>query len=126
MDIHCTTTESHDKWRRWLSKTISEARTKLDKAQVRYKRNYDRLLRRQREEIREGDSVFLRVERRNEADTRHKLAAVADGPFQVQGVSNNTVVIARPDNTVERVSRDQVTLAPEQLPVRDLQNRTRQ
>ena len=97
---------AHDKWRQWLSKTLTEARSQLDKAQARYKRDYDKRLHRQRETIKKGDSVFLRVKRRDESQTRHKLAAVAEGPFPVESVKGNTVVIVRPDGTVERVSRD--------------------
>ena len=88
-----TVTAAHDKWRQWLSKTLTEARMQLDKAQARYKRDYDKRLRRQREIIKKGDSVFLRKERRDESQTRHKLAAVAVGPFPVESVKGNTVVI---------------------------------
>ena len=68
---------THVKWRQCLSKTLVEARSQLDKAQERYKREYDKRLRRQRETIKKGDSVFMRVQRRDERQTRHKLAAVA-------------------------------------------------
>ena len=117
--------ESHDKWRQWLSKTIGEARKKLDQAQARYKRNYDKRLRRQSENILKGDNVYLRVERRDESQTRHNLASVAEGPFKVESVKGNTVVILRPDNSVERVSRDRVTIAPARLTAAEVQDRVR-
>lgn len=79
------------------------------------KRNYDARLRRQRESIKAGDFVFLRFERRDEAESRHKLAAVGEGPYKVESVKGNTVVIEYPDAKVEIVSRDRVTLAPETL-----------
>ncbi len=107
--------ESNDKWRAWLSKTLAEAKGKLAQAQARYKRNYDKRLRRHRERIQKDDTVFLRVERRDESLSRHKLAAVAEGPFVVDSVKGNTVVILRSDGSVERVSRDRVTLAPTQI-----------
>lgn len=73
--------------------------------------NYDRRLRRQSEEVKASDQVFRRVERRDELQTRHKLAAVDEGPFLVDSVRGNTVVIVQPDDKVGRVSRDRVALA---------------
>ncbi len=105
-----------NRWRAWLKKTLVEAKTKLDAAQARYKKNFDARLRRQTEKIRKEDSVFLRVERRSEKDVRHKLAAVAEGPFRVVEVKDSTVVIEKPDRSVERVSRDRVVLAPARQP----------
>ena len=67
----------------------------------------------------------MRVERRDESHTRHKLAAVAEGPFPVKSVKGHTVVIVRPDGTVERVSRDRVVHAPEPLTTAQSQEVTR-
>lgn len=114
---------SHNKWRQWLRKTITEARTKLDQAQARYKKTYDRRLRNRQEKILPGNNVYLRVEKRDENQTRHKLAAVAEGPYPVQSIHDNTVVIQRPDNSVERVSKDRVTLAPKQMDAKETQSR---
>lgn len=50
-------------------------------------------MRRQREEIKADGHLFLRVERSDESQTRRKLAAVADGPFPIDSVRGNTVVI---------------------------------
>ena len=97
----------------------------LDKAQARCKRDYDKRLRRRRETTKKGDSVFQRVERHDENQTRHKLAAVAEGLFPVDGVKGHTVVIVRPDATVERASRDRVVLAPEPLKAAQSQEVTR-
>ncbi len=99
-------------WKQWLQKALTETRERLRKAQERYKKNYDERLRRQSETIKPEDFIYLRVERRDENETRHKLAAVAEGPFKVISSTRHTVVIERPDQTVERVSRDRVTLAP--------------
>ncbi len=82
---------------------------------ARMKRKYDDSLRRHREIIKPGDIVFLRDERKDETDTRHKLAAVAEGPFRVDSVKGNTVVIEYHNAKVERLSRDRVTLAPKSL-----------
>ena len=104
-----------EKWKRWLQDTLSNAKKRLDSAQARAKRNYDRRLRKQKETIQEGDFVYLRVERKNAADHRHKLAPVAEGPFRVTKTTGNTVVIERADRSVERVSRSRVVLAPKPL-----------
>ena len=86
---------------------------KVKRTQERYKKNYDQRLRRQSEVIKEDDYVYLRIERRDDKLTRHKLAPVAEGPYQVIQSTGNTVVIERPDSSVERVSRDRVVLAPQ-------------
>ena len=61
-----------------------------------------------------GDDVYLRVERKDDTETRHKLAPIAEGPFPVKKVDqeNKTVFLERPDKTVENVSRSRVVLAP--------------
>ena len=56
---------------------------------------------------------------------RSTLAAVAEGPFRVESVKGHTVVIVRPDGTVERVSRDRVVHAPEPLTAAQSQEVTR-
>lgn len=61
-----------------------------------------------------GDYVYLRVEKRDEAKTRHKLAAIAVGPYPVLRVLGNTVVIERLDRSVGCVKGDQVTLSPQE------------
>ena len=102
------------KWKKWLAKVIPETQEKLRKSQERYKRNFDKRLRKNTDTIAPGDNIFLRVERKDDKDTRHKLAPIADGPFPVLRVDNTakTVVIKRPDNSVENVSRSRVALAP--------------
>ena len=105
------------KWKAWLEKALTETRDPLSKAQERYKRNYDRRLRRDLENIKAGDFVFLRVERKDDKETRHKLAPIADGPYLVKDVNQDakTVVIVYDDQTVENVSRSRVVLAPRRL-----------
>ena len=120
-----TPKEARDTWKSWLKSTLQTAKGKLDQAQARYKRNYDARLRRQTEKIVPDDWVFLRVERRDEREHRHKLAAVADGPYKVNSTHGGTVVIQRPDNSVERVSRSRVVLAPQPRTVNEIQNAIR-
>ena len=121
--------EARDKWRHRLSRTLREARDKLDRIQARYKRNYDNRLRKQREHINDDDQVYLRKERRDEREHRHKFAAVADGPFKVIKATRQTVVIERTDKSVERVSRDRdlsrVVLAPDPRSLDEVQDAVR-
>jgi len=102
------------KWKTWLQKAIAETKDKLIAAQQRYKRNYDKKLRRNSETIEADDFVFLRVERRDPNETRHKLAPIADGPYKVKSVNNDnkTLVIYYDDGNVETVSRSRVVKAP--------------
>ena len=47
-------------------------------------------------------------------ETRHKFAPIADGPFLVKKVDKEakSVLLERPDKTVEKLSRSRVLLAP--------------
>lgn len=119
------TQEARSHWKRCLEKSLGEANNRLEKAQRRYKRNFDARLRKQKEIIAAGDNVYLRVERRNEDEHRHKLAAVAEGPYPVLDVKGKTVVIQRRDNTVERVSRDRVINAPAPRTAEEIERITR-
>ena len=124
---HNDTVSYRQKWKSWLTKAIKDTTDQLQKAQERYKRSFDKRLRKQREEIRKDDYVFLRVERRNDKEHRHKLAAIADGPYRVKDVNTEakTVVIEYPDRTVENVSRSRVVLAPEPQTMKQLHDKTR-
>ena len=62
------------KWKDWLARTIPDTQEKLRKAQERYKKAFDKRLRRTTEDIMTGDNVYLRVERKDDTETRHKLA----------------------------------------------------
>ena len=61
-----------------------------------------------------GDNAYLRVERKDDTEKRQKLAPIAEGPFPVKKVDkdNKTLLLERPDKTVENVSRSCVVLAP--------------
>ena len=99
-------------WKHWLQETMNRTRTRLIKSQERYKRNYDSRLRKQVEVVKQGDYVFLQVERKNPKYHRHKLAPIAEGPFLVTKTDKNTVVIERSDRSVEKDSRSRKVLAP--------------
>ena len=100
------------KWKHWLQDTMLKTKERLTKAQARYKKNFDARLRKQRENITVDDYVYLRVERKDPTEHRHKLAAIAEGPYRVTKADDATVVIERPDRSVEKVSRSRVVLAP--------------
>ena len=74
-----------------------------------------------------GDDVYLRVERKDDTEKRHKLAPIAEGPFQVKKVDkeNKTMLLEKPDNTVENVSRSRVVLAPKGPSIEKLLEATR-
>lgn len=55
------------------------------------------------------------MQKRDESETRQKIAAVAEGPLPVVSIRGNMVVIRRVDESVERVSCDRVVLTPSHL-----------
>ncbi len=81
-------------------------------AQVRYKKAFDSRMRNQKDHILVDDYVFTRRDYTATGDgTTPKLAAIADWPYKVRGVTDDTCVIYRGDET-ERLSLDRVVLAP--------------
>lgn len=84
-------------------------------AQNRYTPNYDKRLRGDTGEIVPDHNVLLCVEKRDDKETRHKLFPIAKGSFKLKSVENdlNAVLIIRPDNAVENVSRCSFSLAPD-------------
>lgn len=101
-----------NKCKRWLAKSLGKVSARLNKAQKRYKRNFDAKLCKQREKIEKGDYVYFGVERPDGNRHRHKLAAVAAEPYLVLDVERKTVALEREDKAVDRVSRNRVTHAP--------------
>ena len=61
---------------RRLAQTILETQEKLRKAQERYKKAFDKRLRNTTEDVMPGDNGYLRVERKDDTETRHKLALI--------------------------------------------------
>ena len=80
-------------WKYWLTQLMSTASAELEKRQARYKRNFDARLRLPVLRISEGSFVFLRRDRTPRTESRHKLEPVADGPFEVVGANEHTVVV---------------------------------
>ena len=106
------TVEAKSRCKNWLKKILHKARKRLTIAQEGYKRTFDNRLRRQKEQVTEGDSVFLRIEKRDDSQTHHKSAPLAEGPLKVIEANSRVVTIERTDGTIERVSRDRLILAP--------------
>ena len=74
-----------ERWKYWLTQLMSTASAELEKRQARYKRNFDARLRLPVQQISEGSFVFLRRDHTPRTESRHKLAPVADCPFEVVG-----------------------------------------
>lgn len=72
--------------------------------------------------IKAADFLFVRVERRYDKKTQHKLAPIVEFPFRVKEAdeTNKTVVIEREDRFTENLSRSRVTLAPPPILADDL------
>ena len=107
---------AHKRWSFRLRKLLATAAKSQEQAQARYKRDFDRRLRRNAEELVPGMYVFVRREYypRSDGSTpkRHKLSPVADGAFKVLSVDESTIVIDDGEGNEERLSRDRVVRAP--------------
>lgn len=99
-------------WAKRLEAHVRTATAALHRAQARYKAHYDSRIRQPRSPPTIGGYVFVRREIATPSEHgQHKLAPVADGPFQVIEVTDKTVVIQRQLAT-ETISRDRVVIAP--------------
>lgn len=74
-------------------------RKKLLESQASYKRKNDNRLCRDKTIIKPADYEFLRIERKGDKETRHKLEPTAEGWLRVKEVETaiKTVVIERND-----------------------------
>ena len=97
------------RWMSWLQLLLERSSRTLYREQARYKRNYDARVRTTREKLHAGTQVFVRREYFKEG--KHKLSPLADGPFWVVDVDDETAVVRIGDQD-ERVSRDRLALAP--------------
>jgi hypothetical protein len=82
----------------------------LHKAQVRYKRNYDRGVQPKNAKLRDGDQAYLRAGV-TETGRNHKLQSLVQGPYEVVENTGTTFRLRIGDETV-RVSSDRVTPVP--------------
>ena len=99
---------------RSLHVALQKASRSLEREKVRYKRDFDRVIRATRT-IEVGDHIFL--DTHDGASKRPKLTHNISGPYSVLGHDSNTILIQRGD-VFERVSSDRVTLAPKKAATR--------
>lgn len=60
--------------------------------------------------------MYIRVERKNSKDDKHKLMPNAEDPFKVMNAETHAVTIKKTDRFVETVLRSRVALAPNPVP----------
>ena len=93
-----------------LEQALGKARSRLEATEQRYKRDFDRRVRRSSRKIAPGSWVYLDP-RDGTTAPKNKLAPLAEGPHQVLANDDNTFVIQRGAD-VERVNADRVVPAP--------------
>ena len=85
----------------------------MAKGQLCYKGDFDKKIRIPMPNIQPRAHVFIRKEYFNpKKDKKHKLAAIATGPYAVIEVNPDTGVIKDENRQHERISRDRVVMAP--------------
>ena len=102
------------KWKLWLEKSLKEASKHFRSAQERYKRNYDKRLRKKTVTIKLRVYVFFRTEKKDEKDSRHKLEPIPERPyvFKQTDDKSKTVVIEYADKNVKNGLRLRVVRTP--------------
>ena len=94
---------------RRVEESIAKARAGLAKTQARYKRDFDKRVRRANRGLHTGDYVYL--DPSDGSKKLGKLQSPAVGPYRVVSNDKRTLVIDR-DGIIERVSADRVVYAP--------------
>ena len=94
---------------RRLEDSIVKANASLAKTQARYKRDFDKRVRRANRRLSPGDYVYL--DPTDGSKKLGKLQSPAVGPFRVVSNDRRTLVIDR-DGIIERVNADRVVHAP--------------
>ncbi|CDF40838.1 unnamed protein product [Chondrus crispus] len=92
-----------------LDSTIQKAYGSLRRTQARYKRDFDKRIRRINSRLRPGEYVYLNPT--DGAKTSNKLASPAVGPYRVLANDRRIITIDR-DGVTERVSADRCVYAP--------------
>jgi len=80
----------------------------MDKAQARYKRNFDKRVKCRREALRVGDWVFVK----SDANQGGKLLFKTKGPYQILTTDGRRLTIERTDG-IRTINGNHATLAPE-------------
>lgn len=94
-----------EKWKQWLAATFPTVRKQIDKKQARYKSNFNARIRSQRDSLKKGSLVYVCKEHYGRSDPQHKLAPIADGPYEVAEVNDDTAVVLKVQER-ERISRE--------------------
>lgn len=92
---------------------------KLAQSQALYKRNYEERIRKYREWIEPGNHLFLHVDERTEKEGLYMLYITTMVPYLGETVQTETYV--NPYRSVHIIYINRVSLTPEQLPVKTLQ-----
>ena len=94
---------------RTLDAAIQKAYVSLHRTQARYKRNFDKRIRRINSRRRPGEYVYIHPT--DGGKTSNKLASPAVGPYRVLANDRRTITIDR-DGVTERLSADRCVYAP--------------
>ncbi len=103
-----------------VKELAANAGEKLLKAQLRYKKHYDRKDRYVKH-AQAGDWVMLSSEtptraRPGDRPSKNKLSAEGHGPYRVMDCDSHTVEILQDDGTIETVTRNRTYEPPSHLP----------
>jgi Chromo (CHRromatin Organisation MOdifier) domain len=82
----------------------------LHRAQVRYKRGYDRTVKETNRGIVKGNEVYIRAET-PQGEQHSKLDSLVQGPYKVESNDGRTMLLRVGDDSV-RVNSDRITRAP--------------
>lgn len=98
-----------------MEKAFTDTKAQLKSTQERYKRKLDKRIRKNDEEFKPEDQVYLRMEKKNNKDSKHKLASVVNDHYPMKKVDKKakTLVIERPDRSMENISRNRILLRTE-------------
>lgn len=92
----------------------------MKKAERTFKENFNHRLRRSKDLLRQRHYFFVRKEHFARADgatipKRHKPARGVERPYEVREVQNTTVKIWNRNGKEDKISRDRVVLAPNEM-----------
>jgi hypothetical protein len=92
-------------------RTLRErARGNLHRAQLRYKRGYDRTVKETNRGIVEGNNVYVRAEN-PQGEQHSKLDSLVQGPYRVESNDRRTMLLRVGEDLI-RVTSDRITKDP--------------
>lgn len=96
---------------------MAKTTKRITKAQEKYNKNYDARLQK-KAVLHVDDYVYLKVERNNPKDHRHKLLKVVEGAYKITKTENNTVVIKRRKGLLRTYKDRELLLRPSDKPAK--------